>query len=219
MKLIGIKRALLLAVLLAINLAIAGLFFFVIEPMRANATSQLAAVEGQISGLQSKIQNVKRELEDFQRNLPKYEQLKQAGFFNNQDRFDLMRHLDDVRLKNDMRGFPFDVTEIKEIPNKDAAASKSRLIMSRINIKDVPVLVDNDFYQFVDVMEQVFPSHVRLQSFTISRVPRFDATFLADIRSKKKNGAVTATAEFDWLTIVPAPAEEKKPGKGWGGKK
>lgn len=217
MKLIGIKRALLLAILLAINLAIAGLFFFVIEPMRANASTQLTTVEGQISGLQSKIQNVKRELEDFKRNLPKYEELKTAGFFNGQDRFDLMRHLDDVRVKSNMQGFPFDVTEIKEIPNKDAATSKSRLIMSRITIKEVPVLVDNDFYQFVDTMEQTFPAHVRLQSFTLARASRFDAEYLKQIRAKKKAGAVEAKAEFDWLTIVPAAEDDKS--KGWGGKK
>ncbi|HRI76497.1 MAG TPA: hypothetical protein PLX33_05850 [Alphaproteobacteria bacterium] len=217
MKLIGIKRALLLAILFAINLAIAGLFFFVIEPMRTGATEQLAGIEGQIAGLQSKIQNVKRELDDFNRNLPKYEELKTVGFFNAQDRFDLMRHLDDVRLKNNLQGFPFDVTEIKEISNSDAAMSQSRLIMSRINIKEVPVLVDNDFFQFVDVMKETFPAHVRLQSFKISRVNQFDAEFLKQIRKKEKNSAIVAKVEFDWLTIVPA-ADDKKPVSGWGGR-
>lgn len=217
MKLIGIKRALLLAILLAINLAIAGLFFFVIEPMRAGATQQLAGIEGQIAGLQSKIQNVKRELEDFNRNLPKYEELKTVGFFNSQDRFDLMRHLDDVRLKNNLQGFPFDVTEIKEISNSDAAMSQSRLIRSRINIKEVPVLVDSDFFQFVDVMKEAFPAHVRLQSFKISRVNQFDAEFLKQIRKKEKNSGIAAQVEFDWLTIVPA-ADDKKPASGWGGR-
>lgn len=216
MKLIGIKRTLLLAALLAMNLAIAGLFFFVIEPMRTGASEQLAGIESQIAGLQSKIQNVKRELEDFKRNLPKFEELKTVGFFNSQDRFDLMRHLDDVRIKSNLPGFPFDVTEIKEVPNSDAAASRSRLIMSRINIKEVPVLVDNDFFQFVDVMSQTFPAHVRLQSFTIARVNQFDAELLKQIRTKQKNSAISAKAEFDWLTIVPA-ADDKKPASGWGG--
>lgn len=80
MKLIGIKRALLLGILLAINLALAGTFFFVIEPMRERARIQLLGIEGQIAGLQSKIQNVKRELADFERNLPRYEELKSVGF-------------------------------------------------------------------------------------------------------------------------------------------
>ena len=214
MKLIGIKRALILAILLAINLAVAGLYFLVIEPMRNNAAVQLSGIEAEIGGLQSKIQNVKRELDDFKQNLPKYEELKKVGFFNGQDRFDLVRHLDKVREDAQMVGFPFAVTEVKEIPNKDAAASQSRLVFSRIDLKDLPTLVDNDFFSFVDTMMTSFPAHVRLNSFSITRVPNMDARFLTALRKREKNSAVIASASFDWMTIVPASKE--KTTSGWG---
>jgi len=215
MKLIGIKRTLLLAILLAINLAIAGLYFFAIEPMRRGASNQLSGIESEIAGLQGKIQSVKRELADFKVNLPKYEELKSVGFFNAQDRFDLMRHLDRVKDRAGLPGFPFDVTEIKEVTNSDAAVSQSRLVYSRISIKDLPTLVDNDFYAFIDVMQQTFPAHVRLSSFSIARAPNFDAEMLRQIRLKQKNTAVSVKVAFDWLTIVPA-ASDKKPASGWG---
>lgn len=215
MKLIGIKRALILAILLAINLAIAGLYFFAIEPMRNNASMQLSSIEGEISGLQSKIQNVKRELDDFKRNLPKYEELNKVGFFNNQDRFELMRHLDAVKTKSDLVGFPFDVTEVRELPSTDAAASQSRLIYSRIALKDLPTMVDIDFFRFVDVMMETFPSHVRLNAFSIARVPNLDTAFLTQIRKREKTSAITAEATFDWMTIVAAP-KENQPANGWG---
>lgn len=215
MKLIGIKRALILAILLAANLAIAGLYFLAIEPMRNNAAVQLTSIEGEIGGLQSKIQNVKRELDDFKQNLPKYEELKRVGFFNAQDRFDLMRHLDKVKTEAELVGFPFDVTEVRELSNSDAAASQSRLIYSRIEIKDLPTMVDVDFFRFVDVMMASFPSHVRMNSFSIARVPNLDAAFLTQIRKREKLSAITAEASFDWLTIVPAP-KDNQPANGWG---
>lgn len=214
MKLIGIKRTLILAILLAINLAIAGLYFFVIEPMRSGATVQLSSIEGEISGLQGKIQGVKRELADFKVNLPKYEELNAVGFFNAQDRFELMRNLDRVKDKAGLPGFPFDVTEIKEVSNSDAAASKSRLVYSRISIKELPTLVDGDFYAFVDTMQQTFPAHVRLSSFEIARVNQMDAQLISDIRAKKKHTAMSAKVTFDWLTIVPAA--DKPATTGWG---
>lgn len=215
MKLIGIKRALILAILLAINLAIAGLYFLVIEPMRSRASIQLAGIEGEIAGLQSKIQGVKRELADFKVNLPKYEELNAVGFFNGQDRFELMRNLDRVKDQAGLAGFPFDVTEIKEVSNSDAAASKSRLVYSRISIKELPVLVDSDFYSFVDTMQQTFPAHVRLNSFEIARVNHMDAQLIKDIRAKKKHTAMNVKVSFDWLTIVPA-ATDKPAATGWG---
>ncbi len=215
MKLIGIKRALILAILLAINLAVAGLYFFVIEPMRSNATVQLSSIEGEISGLQSKIQNVKRELDDFKQNLPRYEQLNKVGFFNNQDRFELMRHLDAVKTESGLVGFPFDVTEVRELPSTDAAASQSRLVYSRISLKDLPTMVDIDFFRFVDVMMGTFPAHIRLNTFSIKRVPNLDTAFLTQVRKQEKISAIDAQATFDWMTIVPAP-KENQPANGWG---
>lgn len=216
MKLIGIKRALLLGILLAINLALAGTFFFVIEPMRERARIQLLGIEGQIAGLQSKIQNVKRELADFERNLPRYEELKSVGFFNRQDRFDLERHLNEVREGAGLQGFNADMGQITEIQSRDAAASKSRLIYTRVNLKDLPVLADPDFYAFTDLLAEKFPAHVRVNSFHIARPRQVDADFLAQIRSKKKNSAIDIKFEFDWLTIVPGDTADNKAGNAWG---
>jgi hypothetical protein len=217
MKLIGVKRALMLAILLAVNLAIAGLYFFVIEPMRGRASTQLAGIESQINGLQSKIQNVKRELDDFKKNLPRYEELNKVGFFNNQDRFELRRHLDEVKAASAVGGFTYTVSEIKQLQSADASASKSRLINSRIEVKEVKTLVDSDFYAFIDAMLQNFPAHVRLHSFSVERKGELNNDTMRDLRTGKKQTVVEAGAAFDWFTIVPAPADETK--TGWGGKR
>lgn len=219
MKLIGIKRALILAILLAINLAIAGIYFFMIEPMRSRSMVSLQQVEGQIGGLQSKISNVKKELEDFKRDKPRYEELNAVGFFNTQDRFQMGRDLDKVQTASGLPGFAYSISEIKEIPNKDAASSKSRLISSRIEVTNALALVDEDFFRFIDVMTKQFPAHVRLEAFSVMRNKELSADTLGRLRKGDLATVIDAKASFDWLTIVPAdPAELKKADKKRGGR-
>lgn len=209
MKLIGIKRALILAILLAINLAIAGIYFFGIEPMRGRAVVELQGVEGQIASLQSKISNVKKELADFNRDKPRYEELNAVGFFNKQDRFQMGRDLDKVQASSGLKGFSYSISEVKDIPNSDAASSQSRLISSRIEVTNALALVDEDFFGFIDSMVKLFPAHVRLEAFSVARNKELSADTLGQIRKGDLNALMDARASFDWLTIVPAETEKK----------
>lgn len=214
-KLIGIKRALILAILLAANLAIAGIFFFGIMPMRAKASAELTRVQNDISSLQGKINNVKKELADFKRNLPKYENLKSVGFFSAQDRFQLERDLNKVQEKSGLQGFSYTVSEVQTLENAEAKKSKSRIIKSEITIERPFALIDRQFYDFLHVMMQDFPAHVRLQSFSLARKGELDNDTLAKIRSQEVRSMMDANAVFEWMTIVPE--EEPDSGKsGWG---
>lgn len=214
-KLIGIKRALILAILLAANLAIAGIFFFGILPMRAKASADLTTVQGEISSLQGKINNVKQELADFKRNLPKYENLKSVGFFSAQDRFQLERDLNKVQEKSGLQGFSYTVSEVQTLENADAQKSNSRIIKSVIKIENPFALVDKQFYDFVHVMMRDFPAHVRLQSFSLARKGALDNETLKKIRSQDIRTLMDANAVFEWMTIVPAEKQEDKQ-SGWG---
>lgn len=213
-KLIGIKRTLILAILLAANLAVAGVLFLGILPMKSRASMQLIAVQGEISTLRNKIGNVKQELDDFDRNLPKYEKLKSGGFFSPQDRFQLERDLAAVQEKSGIEGFSYSVSEVKTLENDDAKRSNSRIIKSEIAIENPYVLVDGDFYNFINVMMAEFPAHVRLQSFQLARKYDLDNETLKKIRTQEIKTLLNAKVVFEWMTIVPE--EDKTKTSGWG---
>ena len=217
-KLIGIKRVLILAVLLAANVAIAGIFFLAILPMNSKAKTDLLKVEGEITSLQKKINDVKIEIADFNRNLPRYEQLKAAGFFSAQDRFQLERDLNIIQEKSGLQGFGYTVSEVQTLDNAAAKKSKSRVIKSQINIENPFALTDVEFYRLLTTMLRDFPSHVRLQSFNVARKEELDNDTLAKVRTQELRSLLSASAIFEWMTVVPeeAPSEQKS---GWGGRR
>lgn len=215
MKLIGVKRALLLAILLAINLAIAAVFFLQIGPMRDDAQHNLDLVNGQISEQSQKIANIKADLATFNKTLPDYQALQKKGFTLDQDRFRMSRDLDDVRQNAQLAGFSFTINDVKKIDNPDAQAANMQLIDSRIKIENVVSLLDLNFYDFVDAMQTDFPAHVRVQSFQIQRKDPLNGDTLLHIARKEPVNLISATAEFDWLTVVPKE-DQKGPAPGGG---
>ena len=217
-KLIGIKRALILAILLAANVAVAGIFFLAILPMNSKATADLARVEGEITSLQKKINDVKKEVNDFKRNLPRYEHLKEVGFFSVQDRFQLERDLNTVQEKSRLQGFNYTVSEVQTLENAEAKKSKSRVIKSQINIENPFAMTDADFYRFLNAMMSEFPSHVRIQSFSVARNAELDNETLVKIRTQELRSLVRASAVFEWMMIVPDQAEDEQQ-SGWGGRR
>lgn len=215
MKLIGVKRLIILSVLILLNTLIAASYFLWIEPMREEAQTKLTATKDSISSLQGKIQNTKIELAEYAQNLPQYNVLKARGFMSNQDRFQISRDLDVVRNHAELSGFSFQIDDLKTIENDAAAAANMSVLNSRINVDNVVSLLDINFYDFLDLMVREFPSHVRLQSFVISRGDPLNSMSLQRIVAKQPAKLISGKAVFDWITYAPAaPVDPNKvPGR------
>lgn len=214
MKLIGVKRALILAILFAINLAVAAVYFLQIGPMKEEAQARLNGVTAEISAQSQKIANIRADLAKFRETLPLYQELEKKGFALNQDRFRMSRDLDAVRNKAALTGFSFVINDIKKIQNAEADAAQLQVINSRIKIDNVVSLIDTPFYNFLDMMYSEFPTHVRMQSLEITRKDPLDAAALAKITRGEAVNLISAKAVFDWLTVVPKQDQPGGPGGG-----
>ncbi|MDF3023894.1 MAG: hypothetical protein K0R10_1255 [Alphaproteobacteria bacterium] len=203
MKLIGIKRVILLAILSGINAAIAAAYFLWISPMLTDSQNALSAMSGEISTLQGKIQNTKTELAQFKDNLPKYKTLETRGFMSAQDRFQISRDLDAVRKSAGLAGFNFNINDLQVVESPEASAAKLRVLNSRISVDQVSSLIDVNLYDFVDRMTKEFPAHVRLQQLTVRRKEPLNNAAFVRISLRDPINLVLASAIFDWITIVP----------------
>lgn len=204
-KLIGIRRILILAALLGINIVVALAYFVMIEPMRTDAQGKLNGINDEISTLQGKIQSTQQDLADYKANLPKFKELQSKGFMSNQDRFDLSKNLDRVRDSAGIAKFAFDVHDIEHPQNTDAKTAKMQLLKSQIDINRVESVLDINFYDFLDKMERDFPQQVLIDSFEIKRGKPVDPETLQKIAARQPVELITAHAVFDWYTMVPMP--------------
>lgn len=211
MKLIGIKRLLVLAVLIGLNALIATAYFLWLSPSLEEAQAKLAGINGDISTLRGKIQNTKQELAEYQTNLPAYEAMKSNGFMSGQDRFQITRDLDAVRQNAGGIGFNFRIDDLKTIDSQAARDAGMKVVDSRINIDNITTLLDLDIYSFVNRMQREFPAHLRLSSIRIERKDKLNRATLARLQRKDNVALINANLVFDWITYVPEidPAQKK----------
>lgn len=208
-ELLGLKRAIILAALFAVNLVVAAAFFLLLMPMKDEADQNLTTIKSQIFQLQTDIQNIKMELQQIKETMPKYDALAGKGFFLDQDRFYISRTLEEVKSRSQLAGFSFAIDDIKEIKSADAAAAKRRLVASRIKIDRVISLLDVGFFDFMNVIESTFPAHVRIQSFQIRKQGSINEDALRRIASGDSSNLIQANLDMDWLTMteIPSPTE------------
>ncbi|MDD9901655.1 MAG: hypothetical protein OXT65_11800 [Alphaproteobacteria bacterium] len=209
-KLIGIKRAMLLAGILIVNLLFVGVFMGVIDPMRAETQNKLNMTSSDISRLSKEISNIKKELNDYADNLSKYRALGDRGFFRSQDRFQTARLLEEMHERSGLIGYTFNIDAIKSVSNPDAEKSKSSLITSRITLKDVAAHLDMGIYTLLYNLEYVFPEHARIHAFSIERSGELDQRALQSVAQGTSNGLVEASVTLDWLTVVPLRDDDDK---------
>ena len=205
MKLIGIKRVIILAVLITLNAVICAAYFLWVDPSRAKAQASLASMKSEISKLQGMIQNTKLELAEYQKNKPTYDLLKAKGFVSEPDRFQIPRDLDRVRQAANLGPFSFNVN-VSNIQNPEAEEAKLKVFATRVSVKGVTALLDANIYNFLDLMDREFPDHLRVQSVAIYRKDKLDPSSLSKIAQKQPVPLLQSDAEFDWITAVPQSA-------------
>ncbi len=206
-KLVGFKRMVFLICMVVLNLSALGAYFFVVGPMLDDVSSQRDTVNGQISDLQGKIANIKQDMTFVKDNLPKYDTLKTDGFFLPQDRFMIKHTMDDLKAKAGISNFHFTVADVEEIPNADAASINYKLIDSKIKVDQIESPIDANIYVLAQEMAHVFPDYARIESMDITRAAEVTEDKLKDISEGKQVNFVDANLEFEWITMVPKPAE------------
>ena len=206
-KLIGLRRIILFLFFLGINLLVASGYFLGLKPIRDDAQMQLNTVSGQISSLQSKIMNIQKEVNSLKENQPKYQALKDKGFFLGQDRFMIGRLLEEVRKKSKITSFSFTIGNLEEIPNKKADSIKYKLVKSHIKVGNIVSPLDINIYIFMQKLADSFPEHTRLQSFNIKRTGKVTEAALSKIATNQPVSFVDAQLAFDWITLIPKVIE------------
>jgi hypothetical protein len=202
MKVMGFKRALILAVMVGINLLIAAIYFLFIQPAQTETQNNLYAVEAQISELSTKIQNVKIELATFAENYARYQKLNERGFFLGQDRFQAGRNLDDLQARSGLIGYSYRLEAIKAISNPDAETVNASLINTRVTIERIISVLDTNVYTLMYNIATIFPEHARIQRLEIKRTNKLEENIMRDLPAGK-TGLVEASIVMDWLTVVP----------------
>lgn len=205
---IGRGRFLRLVLAVGVLLFLAAAYFGYVMPSKTEAETTQRTTEGEVAALRGKITNIRNELKEVQAQIPYVEMLKNQGLFQRQDRFYIIKKLEDLRKQTSISGFNFSVSNMETVTNADAEKMGGKLINSRITLSGIQFLFDTDLYKFLAILDSGFPGTSRIHSVSLELPREIDENVYSALRQRQPVSPFVASVVVDWTTLVDVPGME-----------
>ncbi len=202
MQVIGVKRLIILFVLVSFNAVFAAAIYLYIIPEKASIDRDLRALRSKVNTLQSDIDRMHVEFEMLDKQQSKFESLKKSGFFSRQVRSDARKLFSEIQ---DESGVVSAVAMVKSgvITNHpEAQKANHDVLMSAVEI-EVKAFDEISIYRYIDIALRKFPGHLSVDIVLVRRLRDTNSTILRAIASGEKPELVGAKIYMSWRTIIP----------------
>lgn len=200
-QILGIKRVLTLAMLIAVNLVLAGFLYGVVVPGEATTQNDLRRTRGAVESRRTEIQRLKTEYQEVQEQKTQFGDLEHAGFFGMQDRVQARKTMEAIQEKSRVLSARYNINAVAVKENPLAAESDHVLLQSPVSVS-IDALDDIDLYSFMYLIENSFPGNAIITDITIDRKADIDENALKAIGNGIPTVLVSANVNFSWNTFV-----------------
>lgn len=213
-QILGFRRVITLAILIAVNLALAGALYSLILPQKDKVERELRTTRSAVNARRTEVATLKNEYEQIQEQKNLFENLQNAGFFTTQDRINARKTIEQIQRESKVLAARYDIQAIQVQENPAAATADHVLLHSPMKFS-LDALDDIDVYSFMYWAQNAFPGQVGIDSVTIERKLDVDEITLKQIGTGRPVVLVSATVDFSWNTMVPRtqlPEQLNQPG-------
>ena len=201
-KILGIRRVITLAILIAVNLALAGALYSLILPQKDKTERELRSTRSAVNARRNEVATLKNEYEQIQEQKNLFGNLQEAGFFTTQDRIEARKTIEQIQLESKVLAARYDIQAIQVQEHPAAAVAEYVILHSPMKVS-LDALDDIDIYSFMYWAQNAFPGHVGINSLMIERKMDVDEVTLKQIGTGTPVVLVSATVDFSWDTMIP----------------
>ncbi len=202
MKILGAKRVIMLASLLAVNAVLGAFLYLVLIPQKTGTENELRKVRGAVTARRTEVATLKTEYEQIQEQKNLFGDLQRSGFFDTQDRLGARKVIEQIQAESDVLGARYDIKAVNVQENPIAAQSDHVIMHSPVTVS-LDALDDKDIYSFIYWFENAFPGHAGVTAMTLERKLDVDEITLKQIGNGVPVILLSATVDFSWNTMVP----------------
>jgi len=199
---LGIKRVLVLAVLLALNgLLGAGVYLYLIPETQVKER-ELRSLRGNVSTLRSDIGRMQVEFDQLEAQREEFENLAKDGFFKDQSRRQAEKMFNVIQKRSGVAKAIASVKSGEIEDNPEAKKAEHKILKSPIEIR-LEAFDDINIFHYLFLVENYFPGHVSVENIRLERQADVTGTVLRAIASGKKPALVSAKLDLVWRTMIP----------------
>ncbi len=201
-KVIGIQRIIILAVLVLVNLLLAAGIYLYLIPQETKLARDLRVLRSSNQSKQADIDRMQIEFEQLGEQQDAFNLLKQDGFFKAQIRSVAKNILNDIQAESKVISARAKISPGRIEENDEAKKSKYKLLVSPVLLQ-IQSYDDLDIYRYMFILEKKYPGHLSVDKISIRRTSDISGPVLRAIATKANPVLVTANVELSWRTMIP----------------
>lgn len=199
LDLIGIKRTVILAILLGANIGLYGFSQVLFAPQMEKISKDLSKVKRQSSRYQKDLNAIKNDFDALGGQQEIFNNLTEKKFFGD---VSVPTQLDAMDLISQQTGV--DALVKISAPREMKLSGMDRVdwvMVKREVVIDIKAFDDVDIYRYLDRVERELPGYLKVKDVTIRRNADYSADMLREIIRGKFPDIVTASLSYDWYLM------------------
>lgn len=200
-KLLGIKRILVIVMLIALNVGLACAVYLYIVPEHANKDRQLRGLKSQISTLQGDIERMQIEFDQLEAQQHRFDGLRDKGFIGDQNRRQAELLFEKIGREAGVVSSVATIQSGVVEENEEAAKAEHKILKSPITVR-IDAMDDVDVYRYLFLVQKFFPGHITLEKIEIKREGEVTGVILRSIASGTSPKLVSAEMQLTWRTMI-----------------
>ncbi len=199
---LGLKRVILLAFFVGLNVVLGGLYYGVLLPFQASQTAELNTLQSQVSTVRSDVARMQVEFEELEAQKGAFQTLQKDGFFQNQSRKLAESFFSKIQKEAGVGNAIATVDSGAIEENEEAVKAKHKILKSSVKI-ELKAVDDVDIFRYLYLVEASFPGHMAVEKIELKRESDVDGTVLRAIASGANPPLVSARVDMLWRTMIP----------------
>ena len=201
-QIIGIKRILLLIILVAFNAGLGAAAYLYVLPENQKLEGMLNATRNQVTVKRDEATKLREDFKQIEEQKERFESLQAAGFMSDQNRLVARRRIISIQQYSKVLSASYDIKSAEVVDNNAAESIAHAVLDSPVVVK-IEAIDDVDFYNFIYWMENAFPGHISVDKVRMTRAYDVNDNTLRSIGTGNPLGLIKGDVEFSWRTIVP----------------
>ena len=198
---LGIKRVIVLAALVAINALLAASAYMYLAPEIVKKERQMRSVRGEVSSLRGDIDRMQVEFEQLEDQKAEFEMLEADGFLKEQNRRQAELVFNTIQKRSGVTRATASVQPGKIEDNEEAEKAGYKILSSPMEVR-LQAVDDINVYNYLHLIENYFPGHVEVEEVYIERKARVTGTILKAIAGGQNPTMVEANVKMVWKTLI-----------------
>ena len=199
---LGIKRIVILVMLVAVNGFLVFLLTNVLAPQKQVQETELRGVRGQLATVTKDLNDIQVEFSLLEEQRENFQKLEAKRFFEQQDRRRAQELLEAIQDRSRVLSAKAMIGSGDLQDNYEATRAAHKILSSPLEI-EIAAMDDTDVIRYLWLLEHKFPGYIDVQTLSIERLKTVDRELLQSITAGQTPEIVKAKMTANWKTMIP----------------